>query len=71
MIEQQIEEIAQGEPNKNIKNNKTELNTWKIGTLNVRGLNDEGKKIALLEYMSEQNYDIIGLTETSLPTNQQ
>src|SRR5579871_4734631 len=67
---------AQTHQNKTkIKNNKT-LNknentqdkslTFRITTLNVRGLNNKSKQTLLIDHMEEYNIQIMGVSETNL-----
>jgi exonuclease III len=51
-----------------LNNNKLnyKLNHLKIGSLNVRGLNDNTKLKCLISYIKEEKFDIFGLSETKL-----
>jgi hypothetical protein len=68
--------------NKNIENNKyikTNINigtidkekyknqtNWKIGTINVRGINVITKQMEITEYIKQHKLDIIGISETKI-----
>ncbi|KAG9299071.1 hypothetical protein G9A89_020384 [Geosiphon pyriformis] len=50
------------ETNNNMANN----NTWKIGTINVRGLNNPGKAEEVLQWIKDEQFDFVVITETKL-----
>ena len=54
-----------------IKSNTFHKETFKIGSLNTRGLNNTTKLKCLLEYTKNQNYSIFGLSETKIKKTQQ
>ncbi|KAG9299079.1 hypothetical protein G9A89_020392 [Geosiphon pyriformis] len=53
------------------KQNYSNNNTWKIGTVNVRGLNNSGKAEEMLHWVIDEQFDFVIVTETKLtPTKE-
>ena len=53
------------------KSKNNNLNSLKIGSLNTRGLNEPTKLKCLLQYTTDNNYSIFGLSETKIKTSSQ
>ncbi|KAG9290711.1 hypothetical protein G9A89_011674 [Geosiphon pyriformis] len=53
-------------PNSNIEQNYSNNDTWKIGTVNVRGLNNPGKTEEVLHWVIEEQFDFVIVTETKM-----
>ncbi|KAG9292549.1 hypothetical protein G9A89_006920 [Geosiphon pyriformis] len=50
----------------NIEQNYSNNDTWKIGTVNVRGLNNLGKAEEVLCWIIEEQFDFVIVTETKI-----
>ncbi|KAG9299312.1 hypothetical protein G9A89_013960 [Geosiphon pyriformis] len=57
--------------NSNTEQNHSNNNTWKIGTINVRRLNNPGKAEEVLQWCIEEQFDFVIIMETKLTSSKE